>query len=266
MTSAIDRRHDRGPFDIIGDVHGCLDELVELLGRLGYAVKYEGNGERRIPRVSAPAGRRALFLGDYVDRGPSSVGVLRLVLAMAEAGQALCIPGNHDAKLVRWLEGHHVQLLHGLAQTVEEMTSETESFRLHVRRFLEGLPLYLWLDEGRLAVAHAGIKAEMLGSTSGKVRSFCLYGDTTGQTDEFGFPVRRNWAARYAGTTTIVYGHTPLLEAEWLNNTICLDTGCCFGGRLTALRWPERELVSVPAARGYATPKRRLSRISRVAT
>jgi protein phosphatase len=98
----------------------------------------------------------------------------------------------------------------------------------------------------------------MIGRSSGAVREFCLYGETTGETDKFGLPVRHDWAAHYQGKTTIVYGHTPVVSAEWLNNTICLDTGCVFGGKLTALRWPEKDLVEVPAGRVYAEPVRPL--------
>ena len=128
-----------------------------------------------------------------------------------------------------------------------------------MRTFLDSLVSHLWLDGGQLVVAHAGIKEEMIGRSSGAVREFCLYGETTGETDEFGLPVRYNWAAEYRGKTTVVYGHTPVVNAEWLNNTICIDTGCVFGGKLTALRWPEKELVEVPAAKVYAEPVRPLA-------
>jgi protein phosphatase len=259
--AAPDRRNEAGPFDIIGDVHGCRDELLELLSKLGYRVRSKGGHAGDIAAV-APAGRRLVFLGDYIDRGPYPADVLRLVMSLAKSGQALAIPGNHDGRLVRWLDGRNVQLTHGLAETVHQLQIEPEAFRRGVRSFLDDLPIHLWLDGGRLAVAHAGIREHMLGRISASARAFCLYGDTTGETDELGFPVRRNWAAKYRGETTIVYGHTPLLEAEWLNNTICIDTGCCFGGKLTALRWPEREIVSVPTARAYATPARPLARMS----
>lgn len=262
MSAEPDRRDEAGPFDIFGDVHGCADELVALLGRLGYSVHLSGAGEGRRARVTAPAGRRAIFVGDFIDRGPRSADVLRIVMAMAMGAQALAVPGNHDSKLMRWLEGRNVQLTHGLAETARQMQAEPEALRLQVKAFLGSLPYHLWLDGGRLAVAHAGIREHMLGHTGGAIRSFCLYGDTTGETDAYGLPVRRNWAAHYRGGTAIVYGHTPMAEARWQNNTICLDTGCCFGGALTALRWPEREIVSVGAARMYATPVRPLGMIA----
>jgi protein phosphatase len=254
-----DARHIGGPFDIVGDVHGCADELEALLAKLGYLVSWLDDGEGRECTVIPPQGRRAIFVGDLVDRGPRTPDVLRLVRAMVTAGSALCLPGNHDVKFVRWLSGRNVKLTHGLAETTAQMERETPAFCQQMKAFLDSLVGHLWLAGGRLVVAHAGIKEEMIGRSSRAVREFCLYGETTGETDEFGLPVRYNWAAEYRGTTTIVYGHTPVVNAEWLNNTICIDTGCAFGGKLTALRWPEKELVEVPAARVYAAPVRPLA-------
>lgn len=246
------RKHEHGPFDIIGDVHGCFDELVALLEQLGYTVKSSGTDIRVYP----PPGRKAIFLGDLVDRGPNVVGVLRLVMQMVAAGHALCLPGNHDVKLVRKLRGKDVRLTHGLAETVAQLDEEAPEFRAQVEKFLDDLVSHYVLDDGKLVVAHAGMKAEMQGRGSGRVRDFALYGETMGETDEFGLPIRYNWAAEYRGQAMVVYGHTPVPEAEWLNRTINIDTGCVFGGRLTALRYPERDLVSVPAAQTYAEPAR----------
>lgn len=258
MSGGPDRRGETGAFDIIGDVHGCADELQVLLAQLGYDVKWEGEGPDRRCATRTPARRRAVFLGDYVDRGPKSFDTLRLVMSMVESGHALGVLGNHDARFARWLNGRNVQMTHGLAETASQLRTVPSSFRQELKRFLDNLPYHLWLDGGELAVAHAGIRRDMLGLTTSATRAFCLYGDTTGERDEFGFPVRRNWAARYSGPSAIVYGHTPIVMPDWVNNTICIDTGCCFGGRLTALRWPERELVSVPAFDVYTTPVRPL--------
>jgi protein phosphatase len=251
-----DLRHLSGPFDIIGDVHGCVDELVSLLGEIGYAVRVEEaeTGARCV--VDAPAGRTAVFLGDLVDRGPNTPGVLRLVMSMVRAGSALCVPGNHDLKLVKALRGRDVQLKHGLAESLDQLSREPAEFRTEIAEFLDGLVSHYVLDGGRLVVAHAGMKEKLQGRGSGKVRDFALYGETTGETDEFGLPIRYNWAAEYRGKATVVYGHTPVPEPEWLNSTINIDTGCVFGGSLTALRYPERELVSVPAAAVYSAPVR----------
>jgi protein phosphatase len=251
-------RHDlTGPFDIIGDVHGCADELEELLGILGYAVQWESATSARHVRVTPPPGRQAVFVGDLVDRGPRTPDVLRLVMAMVNAGTAHCVMGNHDLKFKRWLAGRSVEMGHGLAESVRQMQSEPELFRKNVYGFLGQLPDYLCLDGGRLTIAHAGIENWMIGNISDRIRSFCLYGDrTNGERDASGLSVRYNWAAAYEGTSMVVYGHTPVAEAARVNNTICIDTGCCFGGKLTALRWPEQALVSVDARGTYVTTLR----------
>ena len=249
------RKSDRGPFDIIGDIHGCFEETKELLETLGYAWQPEsGYDFGRGYRVSHPQGRKVIFLGDIVDRGPGIPEMLRLVMSMVADRTALCVPGNHEIKLVRKLRGKNVKLKHGLAETVEQLEPETVEFKHRVETFLDKLVSHYVLDDGKLVVAHAGMKEEYQGRGSGKVREFALYGETTGETDEFGLPIRHNWAAEYKGSATVVYGHTPVPEAQWLNRTINIDTGCVFGGKLTALRYPEQELVSVTAKRVYADP------------
>jgi protein phosphatase len=202
--------------------------------------------------------RKAIFLGDLCDRGPENAKTLRLVMHMTESGAALCVPGNHDVKLLRWLKGDQVSFTHGLDVTVREMEEESPEFREKARSFLSGLVSHYMLDGGKLAVAHAGLKEKFQGRASGAVRKFCLYGETTGETDEFGLPVRIGWAEEYRGRAAVVYGHTPSEEAQILNNTFRVDTGCVFGGALTALRYPERELVRVPARREYYTPAKPL--------
>ena len=247
-----DRRDDAGPFDIIGDVHGCFDELQTLLDELGYVVNREP--ERFV--VSHPRGRRLVFVGDLVDRGPGVADCLRLAMDAVEAGTALCVPGNHEVKLLRKLRGRKVQVTHGLDLTLAQLEAESPAFRERVAAFIDGLVSHYVFDDGQLAVAHAGMREDLLNRSSRTVRDFALFGDTTGETDEFGLPVRYDWAAEYRGETSIVYGHTPVTMPEWVNRTICIDTGCVFGGRLTALRYPERELASVRAFRTYYEPIR----------
>jgi protein phosphatase len=249
-----DLRHEHGPFDAIGDVHGCRAELETLLDRLGYVLVRDALG--RAVDAEHPQGRRALFLGDLVDRGPDSPGVLRLAMGMVAAGHALAVPGNHENKLVRALDGRQVQVSHGLEQTLAQLAGEPEEFRREVRDFCDGLAAHLVLDGGSLVVAHAGLTENLHNRASGRVRSFALYGDTTGETDEYGLPVRYSWAREYRGRAMVLYGHTPTPEPEWVNNTMCLDTGCVFGGRLTALRYPEREVVQVPAEQVWYEPAR----------
>ncbi len=243
------RKHERGPFDIIGDIHGCCDELELLLEKLGYQ-----KGEH----YYHPEGRKAVFLGDLVDRGARILDTVNLVRNMVNSGTALCVPGNHEHKLLRKLRGKNVRVNHGLEQTLAEIDALPEETRepyiKELREFIDSLVSHYVLDGGQLVVAHAGMKREMQGRGSGAVREFALYGETTGEIDEFGLPVRFNWAGEYRGDAMVVYGHTPVPEAEWLNNTIDIDTGCVFGGKLTALRYPEKELVSVPAAKVYCEP------------
>ncbi|WP_018656778.1 polynucleotide kinase-phosphatase [Actinomadura flavalba] len=251
-----DRRELTGPFDVIGDVHGCRAELVGLLGDLGYAVEHDALG--RPAGARHPGGRTAVFVGDLVDRGPDTPGVLRLVMGMVAAGTALCVSGNHEAKLARVLRGRKARIAHGLAESLEQFAAEPAEFRAAALEFMDGLISHYVLDGGRLVVAHAGLKEAYHGRTSGRVRAFALYGDTTGETDAYGLPVRYPWANEYRGTATVVYGHTPVPRAEWINNTICLDTGVVFGGSLTALRYPEGELVARPAEKVWYEPVRPL--------
>jgi protein phosphatase len=257
-----DRRDEHGPFDIIGDIHGCADELVTLLGRLGYveAVIDPPDSIWGGLTFRHPEGRKAVFVGDLVDRGPRVLDTVRIARNMVQSGSALCVPGNHDMKLLKKLQGRNVQITHGLGQSLAEIDALPDdsrpAFCAAMAEFLDGLVSHYVLDGGRLVVAHAGMKEEMQGRGSGRVRDFALYGETTGETDEFGLPVRHDWASEYRGPAMVVYGHTPVPEPDWLNRTINIDTGCVFGGKLTALRYPEKEFVSVPAARVYCEPAR----------
>ncbi len=245
------RKTEHGPFDIIGDVHGCYDELIALLSQLEYTCATPAGAWLH------PEGRKLVFLGDLVDRGPRIPEVVRLVMDTVNAGGGWCVPGNHDAKFMRAIRGKNVQIKHGLAESLEQFRAYEDhhrGFSREAAEFIDSLVSHYVFDDGKLVVAHAGMKAEMQGRGSGKVREFAMYGETTGETDEFGLPVRHNWAAEYRGPAIVVYGHTPAPEAEWLNRTINIDTGCVFGGKLTALRYPERLLVSVPAIRTYCEP------------
>ena len=253
-----DQRALSGPFDIIGDVHGCYRELQKLLKKLGYTVP-EDPDQATVGSVHAPTGRRIVFVGDLVDRGADSMASLKIVMALVAAGHAFCVLGNHDDKFRRWLLGRDVSVTHGLEGTIEDFKREPADMRDKLIAFLSWLPIYLWLDAGQLVVAHAGILDEMIGRTNSRVRRFCLYGDTEGERDAAGIPIRYHWAADYHGETTVVYGHTPLREVGWVNNTLCVDSGCCFGGALTALRWPEKEIVSVAALKEYSPSLRPLA-------
>ena len=257
-----DRTDEHGPFDIIGDVHGCAEELEELLAHLGYERVEAGEADPLWGDAvyRHPAGRKAVFVGDLVDRGPRILDAVRIVRNMVQHGSGICVPGNHDMKLLKKLRGRNVQITHGLAQSLAEIEALPEDVREPFSRslaeFLDGLVSHYVFDDGKLVVAHAGMKESMQGRGSGKVRDFALYGETTGETDEFGLPIRHNWAAEYRGSAMVVYGHTPVPEPEWLNRTVNIDTGCVFGGKLTALRYPEREFVFIPAKRIYCESSR----------
>ena len=198
-----------------------------------------------------------MFLGDLVDRGPDAPGALELAMNMVADGVALCVPGNHEAKFRRRLDGKGVSTTHGLAQTLAQFELRGDpAFEERVRNFIDAMTDHYRLDGGKLVVAHAGLKQSLHGREGRRVGSFCLWGDTTGEKDEYGLPIRKDWAQDYRGEAVVVYGHTPVAEARWVNNTICIDTACVFGGKLTALRWPERELVQVAARQVWYEPTR----------
>jgi len=244
-----DWSHVPGPFDLIGDVHGCIHELKLLLAKLGYQLS-----ESEPFEVVPPEGRHLFFLGDLVDRGPDSPQVLRVVMDLVKQGHAFCLMGNHEAKLLRKLSGHGVKPSHGLEITLQQLEGASSSFLERIRQFFESMESHYVLDEGRLVAAHAGMPENMQCRETGAVHAFGLYGKSSGKVDERGFPIRLDWASDYEGHALVVYGHTPVATAEWRHNTICIDTGCVFGGELTALRYPEMELVSVPAERIYYQP------------
>jgi protein phosphatase len=238
----IDKRHDPGPFDIIGDVHGCADELQALLMKLGYDVAWSGEGGDRTVSVTPPPGRKVISVGDLVSRGPNAPDVLRVAMSMTAAGDACVVEGNNERKLAWWLADRTRRVNSGLQLAVDQLDGEDPCFLRALPAFLESLPSHVWLDGGRLAVAHAGLKEDMIGRDTNPVRDFALEAEP-------------DWAARYRGATAIVHGHTPVRSAAWVNNTLCIDTGCVFGRKLTALRWPENELVDVPAGQVWFAPK-----------
>lgn len=239
-----------GPFDIIGDVHNCADELYELLEKLGY--------NPLASQASSPNGRTLVFVGDLVDRGPNAPAVLRLALDLVESARAIWIKGNHDDKFIRYLSGNPVQIIRGLEKTVEQLhdlpEEEAASIRTRVltlHRTRQIFP-YVVLDEGRLVVSHAGIREDMIGRINPEIEAFCKYGDVDKKALKAGKLIRRDWAQDYHGEAWIIYGHTVVDAPRVVNKTVNIDTGCVFGGQLTAYRWPEHECVSVPAKQAYA--------------
>ncbi|MDY0396091.1 bis(5'-nucleosyl)-tetraphosphatase PrpE [Virgibacillus halophilus] len=238
-------------YDIIGDIHGCYDELIHLFFDLGYK---QENGlylhdEGRIP----------VFLGDITDRGPNSVQTISLVYHLLEQQKAMYVPGNHCNKLYRYFLGNPVQIAHGLETTVAELQQQPRKKQQTIRQqfmtIYENAPLYLELPEVNVVVAHAGIKASYIGRHDKKTKSFVLYGEPTGKFDYRGMPVRLDWAKDYHGQRWIVYGHTPVKTPRQVNHTINIDTGCVFGNALSAFRLPEKEIVSIPSRQPYVPDK-----------
>lgn len=247
--------YDSGPFDIISDVHGCCSELEELLERLGYVKTND--------TYVHTAGRRVIFSGDIVDRGPRVMDTIGVVTRMVKAGSALYVPGNHCNKFYRYLKGKNVQVRHGLEKTVTQYDKldkrDRERTRHEFIKLYENSPIHLVLDHRRLVIAHAGIKEYMIGKSSKSIDDFVLYGDVTGEVDEKGFPVRGDWASDYCGKALIVYGHTPVNEPLYINNTVNIDLGVSIGGNLAAFKYPEREIVMVKAKETYYTEGRQKS-------
>lgn len=234
-------------YDVIGDIHGCFDELLELIEQLGYQF------ENGLP--VHPEGRKLAFVGDAMDRGPKSLDVLQLLFAMQDAGILYYSPGNHCNKLYRFFKGNSVELLHGLEMTVAEWRQleqgAQKQFRNRFIRFYEELPLYHRLQDD-LIVVHAGLRQDMIGlPLSRRIITFALYGEITGKYHSDGRPVRGNWAKSYQGEPWIIYGHTPVATPYFKNRTVNIDTGCVFGGHLTALRFPEMEIYQVPSTQVY---------------
>ena len=238
--------NDSSPLDFIGDVHGCIDELTALLAKLGY--NPSGGGS-----IRHSAGRRAFFLGDLVNRGPDARAVLRLVMTMVASGDALAVPGNHDDVLRRQLAEAYEDpdgVVDGLAQ----VRAEPASFQRQVVDFFASLPAYRLLDDGRVVAAHAGLPEALQGLDTPGARHFAVYGQRVADAD--GRTVRDQWARDYSGARRVVHGHLPAEDPAWVNGTLGIDTGCVYGGRLTALRYPELDLVAVPAARVYFESRR----------
>jgi protein phosphatase len=244
------KQDQTGPFDIFGDLHGCAAELRLALEHTGWE-RFNLPAQPLLAESDFwggecwrhPAGRKAIFLGDLVDRGPHVLDTLHIVHNMVAAGTAFCVAGDHDVEFARWLRSKQVQIKHGLEYSIAEAEKLPPEDRASIASFLDGLPSHYVFDGGCLVTAHAGLPEEMHGRASDAVREFCLYGETTG-----------NWASKYRGKAMVVYGHMPVPKPERLNNTVNIDTGAVFGGTLTVLRYPEGEFVSVPAAREYSPP------------
>ena len=237
--------------DIIGDIHGCYHEFYQLTVKLGY------QWQDGVP--IHPHQRILGFVGDLTDRGPQSLKTIDVVYQLWRQKLAIYVPGNHCNKLYRYFLGRPVQKKHGLETTVHELMQLSKTdFHDYQEKFIqlyEHAPLYAQLDNKRLIIAHAGIREKDIGRYNKSVETFVLYGDITGEKHPDGSPIRRDWATSYDGKAFIVYGHTPVFQPRFLKNTVNIDTGAVFGGKLTALRYPEREIVDVPSTMPFKQEK-----------
>ncbi len=237
--------------DIIGDIHGCFSEFKELTEKLGY------DWSDGIPIHKQD--RKLAFVGDLTDRGPQSLLVVESIYKLIQKGLAYYVPGNHCNKLYRYFKGNKVQVTHGLETTAAEYDALGATQKQRIREafihLYENAPLYQVLDNGNLIIAHAGIREDYIGKHSEKVKTFVLYGDITGEKNPDGSPVRRDWAQYYQGKALIVYGHTPVKNVRIINNTYNIDTGAVFGNKLTALQYPELNIVSVESTMPFVEEK-----------
>lgn len=249
---------EKEKFDIVGDVHSCFNELVSLITKLGHTLKYQlskRNGVK-VLEYKAKGERKLAFVGDLVDRGPHAARVLALVRWLVNNNHAIVVSGNHDDRLLRFLEGKRVRVHGSLKGTVDQLKHRKKEFRLKVRSFLSSLPLIH--ESASLVVVHAAYREGKVGQ---EMKNLALFGETCdSHRNERGRHIRLTlWEDQYNGKKTIVRGHDVVKQPRlkltanggWIVN---IDTGCCFGNALTAFRYPEMYFVSVPAERVHYKP------------
>lgn len=240
--------------DMIGDIHGCFDEMILLLEKLGY-VSEDG-------LYTHPDGRKLLSLGDIMSRGPKSLETMQFWQRHIEAGVAYMIDSNHGYKIARFLEGQKVTLRHGDELIEQELTTyeqqhgyvATEGLKRKLTDMLRQAPSHYVLTKNSVPYAvavHAGIRDRYIGKDSPRIRDFCRYGDVTGLTEN-GRPIRSDWYTEHQSPLLIIWGHDPQPKPLKINQTLNIDQGVVFGGALTALRYPEETVESVPAMQDYA--------------
>lgn len=224
-------------FDVIGDVHSCYYQLVELLISMGYVVDKENN-----KITHSPKGRFLIFVGDLVDRGQYPIEVLSLVMTAVKEKFALCARGNHEHKLYRALIGNQVQINEDLKYTLEEIEKQDNNFKNKINDFLSSLPYQIVINNGETIIAHGGLTEKYHGVNSKSMKAMATFGKPTGKKDEHGHPIRLDWAKDYRGEAYVIYGHTPITYPVWTNNTINIDTRCFNTSILSAIRMPEKEI------------------------
>jgi hypothetical protein len=248
-------------YDIVGDVHGCMDELLALVRRAGYQVApFDPDASDPI-EVVHPKDRILVFAGDLTDRGPKSDQVLRMVIGMIKAGTGLSVMGNHDWKLLRYLRGADVKINNGLATTIEQLDKHPQALRDAVRDLLELTPHQVRLPlpeghpryaDGYMTVVHGAAPRHHQDVADKNSFSRGIFGYPTGKTGADGGIERQDWALDYDGLRTVVHGHTPMAKVREKNRVICLDTGCVFGGHLTMYQVDTGDLLLEPARMNYS--------------
>ncbi len=212
-------------YAVIGDSHGCFYELKELIEKI-----WEKYGKDTF----------IISVGDNIDRGDYNLDTLNYCMELFEKGKFLEVQSNHMNKFVRWLKGNNVKVSYGLEKTINEFNSLSSSLKEKLREkilsYWEKIPLYLIINNDTV-IAHAGIKDEFIGKADKKVRSFVLYGATTGRVLDNGFPERLDWTKwrkLNENSPKIVYGHQVFDEPYINNKCYGIDTGCVLGNKLTA--------------------------------
>jgi protein phosphatase len=223
--------------DIIGDIHGCYDELIGVFKLLGYTF----NNEIFIHEE----GRKPIFVGDYIDRGMYPEKVLELLMRMHEQHLCYCVLGNHDDKLLRYLKGNPVKLSEEMKYSVKKITCNDEQFTNRVFHFLSSLPVIIRLVKLNAVVVHGSLVTDGNGEAkASSIRHKALYGLVNGKQDDEGRPIRLPWNEDYTGEEVVVYGHEIVERLEWKNNTVDIDLGCFKTGRLGYLQLSENRLGS----------------------
>lgn len=257
-----------GRIDVVGDVHGCMDELMVLLAQAGYWIaEFNPKGSDPIA-VIHPQGRKLIFVGDLTDRGPSSDQVLRLAMGAIACGTASCVMGNHDWKIYRALCGRKVTIDDSTQETLDQIASYGEAFEASVRSFYESIPhqirIPLSWEHGfdgaqNLWIVHASAKAHRQGGTRSSDFARSIYGYGGDDVDEKGWMIREDWAASYEGADPVIHGHVIHAEPVWKNRVLCLDTGCAFGNKMTLYQVDQDTFLFSRAERNYSGQDRILA-------
>lgn len=214
---------------IIGDVHGCIRELDILLERLNLR-----------------GADNLLFVGDLINKGPAS----GLVVQRARELGARSLLGNHEARILQHLDTDgDSKLKKDERKTLEMLSNDDLSF-------LRSFPLTIQLPEYQAVTVHGGFLPQPHWSEQPEEVVTRIQ-----VIDRYGRPRKRDsasharpWADFWNGPETVIYGHTPRRAVFRRPFSVGIDTGCVYGGRLTAFIFPHRVICQVKALEHYAHP------------